>query len=648
MVYAGTTYRPSVRQLAQAGNLRAIGHWLNAYLAPHGARARVAMKRRRPGCLQVLVELHPALRRAAVEPENRDSLLRFICHRVYQLHSPHIEGVRVTVRTLGSKTNLWQQAVRLTAAPARRRPRVMTRPKRRVLSRSSRLKTASLVLSGSAAAAFVIGCWLGYSDAPSEQTSAVASPKAEAIGNSNRSDMVQAALEQVPVIKHQQVVNPQDPTVTLMFGGDVTLSDSYTDVAGNNPKWPFAKIDEYRQADLAMVNLEGPLTQATTPLADKQFKFKSEPEPTAKALKEGGIDIVTLANNHIMDYQEPGLTETLQALNQAGIQHVGAGHNVTEARRPDIIEVKGQRIAYLGYYGFDFQTAGDSTPGANYADEARISADIKAIRDQVDWVVVNYHWGQELADRPADWQVDLAHFTIDQGADLVVGHHPHVLQGAEIYKGRPIAYSLGNFIFGGKNRSDYDTAVLKVALKDKQMKVEFLPVEVRQFQPQVVSGEQGAKILQRIQQGSAFFQQPMQNSVILDARNSTPATTPAENPATNSLSPSPTSTPEGTGSTPASGSDQPATNAPSPMPSWSPKAPWGGKSFISNPPGSNANPATQEGAAPSQDGMREHSSITPMETPKPTRSLEPMKKHFADAGSLAHSSAQSALGTVQQ
>ncbi|NET39342.1 MAG: CapA family protein, partial [Cyanothece sp. SIO1E1] len=145
-----------------------------------------------------------------------------------------------------------------------------------------------------------------------------------------------------------------------------------------------------------------------------------------------------------------------------------------------------------------------------------IAEDIEAIRNQVDWIVVNYHWGMELAAYPADWQIELAHFTIDQGADLVVGHHPHVLQGAEIYKGRPIAYSLGNFIFGGNSRSDYDTATLKVALNEDQMKVEFLPVEVRAYQPKVVKGDRADQILQQIEQVSDIFEQPLQSPAILD------------------------------------------------------------------------------------------------------------------------------------
>jgi poly-gamma-glutamate synthesis protein (capsule biosynthesis protein) len=208
-------------------------------------------------------------------------------------------------------------------------------------------------------------------------------------------------------------------------------------------------------------------------------------------------------------------------LEAAGIHSVGAGRNIVEARRPEILEVKGQRIAYFGYYDADFHAATEEDAGTNPRHDERVAADIRAVRDQVDWVVVNYHWGVELAEYPGDWQIDLARYTIDQGADLVVGHHPHVLQGAEIYKGRPIVYSLGNFIFGGNSRSDYDTAILKVSLKqNRTLKVEFLPVEVRDYQAKVIQGSKGEEILRNVARLSRIFDRPMDAAVVLKARQS--------------------------------------------------------------------------------------------------------------------------------
>jgi poly-gamma-glutamate synthesis protein (capsule biosynthesis protein) len=327
---------------------------------------------------------------------------------------------------------------------------------------------------------------------------------------------VQAALEVVPVVQQKQVANPYDPTVTLMFGGNVNLLDALGASAGNDYHWAFANMDEYRQADVAMVNLENPLTRSKLGSGKKQLNFKADPE-SVKVLTAGGVDIVNLANSHAMDYAEPGLVETMNTLDNSGIQHQGAGRDIKEARRPDIIEVKGQRIAYLGYYDADLHAADQGKAGTNARRNNRVAEDIRALRGQVDWIIVNYHWGVELADYPGDWQIDLARFTIDQGADLVVGHHPQVLQGAEIYKGRPIVYSLGNFIFGPNARRDYDTAVLKVSLKDRNMKVEFLPVEVKKFQPKVVKGAAADRILKHVEQISSIFDRPMRSSVVLEA-----------------------------------------------------------------------------------------------------------------------------------
>jgi len=355
-----------------------------------------------------------------------------------------------------------------------------------------------------------------------------------------------------------------------------------------------------------------------------------------------------------MDYQAAGLEDTIKTLDQAGIRHVGAGRTIEEARRPEILDVKGQRIAYLGYYDGEFQAAGEGIAGTNSRQNDRVAADIKAIRSQVDWIVVNYHWGEELAKYPGDYQMDLAHFTIDQGADLVVGHHPHVLQGAEIYKGRPIVYSLGNFIFGGKSVSDYDTAVLKVALKDNQMKVEFLPVEVRGFQPKVVSGDRGTEILHQIENVSDIFHEPMKSSVVLDAKTNTTVTAPTANPTAvqspqpaspEAIQPSDSPSPANSSSlTPvAPNSGTPITSPRSPSDK-TPAAPWKDDSFISTPspspstlplesPTSDSTPSPS--MPPNQQGDASAPGVEPASiAPSPANSLEPMKKRYADSGSV--------------
>lgn len=526
MVQSSSLHSPSVFESARRGNSRAIATWLNQALMPHGMRARVGVKQ--PGSLKLLVEFDFPFDPANPPSVWQDQLIRLICHRLWKLNSPLIKGANIAARFLEHPQRLvWRRSVRIVT-PASRRSQQNQRLRSRIRQtsrRKTRLKTTrALLVGGPAVAAVMVGGILGYTRAPVEQTDANASsqPKQPTSNLPTRPDTVRTALETVSVVKHNEVANPQDPTVTLMFSGDVTLSDTFKEVMGQNYAQTFARMPEYAQADVAMVNLENPLTRATLPLPGKQFNFKADPE-SIEALKSGGVDIVTLANNHSMDYDADGLKETIANLDAAGIEYMGAGNDLTHARRPQIVDVKGQRIAYLAYWGEEYGAEANK-PGVNNIREDRISEDIRAIRDQVDWVVVNYHWGQELADFPADWQVKLAHFTVDQGADLVVGHHPHVLQGAEVYKGRPIAYSLGNFIFGGNSRTDYDTAVLRVALKDKQMKVEFLPVEVKAYQPQVAQSDRAKDILNHLTQLSTGFKQPMPTSVVLDAR--TPTTPP--------------------------------------------------------------------------------------------------------------------------
>ncbi|MFM7447764.1 MAG: CapA family protein [Leptolyngbyaceae cyanobacterium] len=531
----------SILKLARAGNVRAIARLLNQALRPYGLKATVGVGR--PGCLKVLVEL-PSQPQRRLPDRWYDSISRSVCRHIWQMNSAKVDRVHIAIRRVGRPEILWRRSVRVVS-PARRQyqqARQLQRLQSRVdhtIRRKKRVRTLrALVFSGPAVAAFLVGSVVGYSKAPVDQVSAAASTQSPNTSSlrPQRPDVVQAASGKVPVTKHQGVANPNDPTVSLMFGGDVTLSDAFAEAIGTDYPRALSQMDETRKVDLAMVNLEGPLTRSTEAMS-KQFNFKADPA-AVDVLKSGGIDLVTLANNHAMDYQTAGLVETMQTLDNAGILHLGAGRNLEEARRPEIIDVKGQRIAYLAYYGEEY-AAGANSAGTNPILEERIAQDIKAIRPQVDWVVINYHWGQELAEYPADWQVQLAHFTVDQGADVVVGHHPHVLQGAELYKGRPIAYSLGNFIFGGNSRSDYDTAVMRVALKDQQMKVEFLPVEVRNYQPKVVGGGRGNDILSQIQTLSSGFQQPMSSPVVLDARSTPAPSGAASSPTAAPLAPTP-------------------------------------------------------------------------------------------------------------
>ncbi|RMH73468.1 MAG: CapA family protein [Cyanobacteria bacterium J007] len=541
MIGYSTTAQPSMLNLAREGNFRAIAYLINSYLAPQGIYARVQPVN--GGCLPIRLEFQTLPDRQDLYVQLRESLIKFICHHIWRLNSEAIDGVRIVATWANPLAReqpniLWNQSIRIvTPANQQRRLKYLKYLQAGVKKAAEwlnfKLLRVCLLAGGVAVASFAIGFALSYADLRHKALDHSSSSGDRAANESGRPMTVSAALETIPVTRHDAVLDPTDPTVTLMFGGDVTLSDGFEDLIGNDYAWGFDQMPEYRDADVAMVNLEGTLTKADT-IRPKAFNFKSDPA-MVEVLEHGGVDLVNLANNHAMDYNGPGLQETLETLAGAGIHAVGAGMNLTEARRPKIVEVKGQRIAYFGYYTGDFHAAVGETPGTNRGLKERIAEDLQAVRDEVEWIVVNFHWGVELANYPDVWQTQLARYTIDRGADAIVGHHPHVLQGAEIYKDRPIAYSLGNFIFGGNARSDYDTAVLKIALREGQMKVEFLPVEVQKYQPRVVTGERGDRILQQIEMLSGSFEQPMVSPMILEGRHGT--TTAAASPVQESAAP---------------------------------------------------------------------------------------------------------------
>lgn len=240
--------------------------------------------------------------------------------------------------------------------------------------------------------------------------------------------------------------------LALTFGGDCTLGRGYDfaysgsfdemyDLKG--PSYFFSGIPEFFDDDLTMVNFEGTLTTSTAH-ASKTFVFKGRPE-YAQALKEGSIDIVSVANNHSMDYLQRGFDDTVRYLSP----YVA----VSGYARMPIVTVKGVRIGFASNVGWSFDTA-----QKNFIDNA-----IRDLRQRgAELIVFNYHWGIEKSYHSDATQRAIGHYCIDSGADLVIGHHPHVVQEVEVYKGKPIAYSLGNLVFGGNsNPSDKNCLIFR-------------------------------------------------------------------------------------------------------------------------------------------------------------------------------------------
>lgn len=238
--------------------------------------------------------------------------------------------------------------------------------------------------------------------------------------------------------------------VRLVLLGDIMLDDGPGQLiaANGNPFAPFASL--LADADYRIGNLECSIATSGKAIDEKIYTFRAHPRvlPVLKS----HVDAVAVANNHSGDFGKEAFLETLTRLQENGIAPIGGGRNLTEAHAPHWVEIKGLRIALLAYNEFKPRSfeAGPETPGIAWSEDAQVIGDLRAARQAgADLVIPLMHWGWERETAAGERQRRLARTMIDAGADLVVGGHPHVTQGAEYYRGKLIVYSLGNFIFDG-------------------------------------------------------------------------------------------------------------------------------------------------------------------------------------------------------
>jgi poly-gamma-glutamate capsule biosynthesis protein CapA/YwtB (metallophosphatase superfamily) len=236
-------------------------------------------------------------------------------------------------------------------------------------------------------------------------------------------------------------------SVSMVFAGDVMLDDNPGHAVCHGQD-PFADVATALKADVTVCNLECVVARHGTQVL-KPYTFKAR--PSCIPILHKYFSAVCVANNHSGDFGPDGLAEELELLKQAGLPYFGGGRDKIEARRPAILERSGRRIALLGYNDFPPRKfeAGRHRAGCAWLREADVVADIRAARSvhHADLVVPMLHWGVEIEPAPEESQRTLARRLIDAGADAIIGGHPHVVQTVEIYKGRPIVYSLGNFVF---------------------------------------------------------------------------------------------------------------------------------------------------------------------------------------------------------
>ena len=312
-----------------------------------------------------------------------------------------------------------------------------------------------------------------------------------------------------PVEETQSMQPVEEVKIMVSMVGDCTLgTDEQFDKSSNfdafyivkkDPGYFFQGVkDVFAADDLTVINMEGTLTESNT-RQDKTYAFKGAPKYT-EIMTAGNIDAANLANNHSKDYGEQSYTDTIQYLEGAGIATFGY-------ERTSVLDVKGIKVGLVGIYVL----------ADGMGRQQQVIDNIQSVKEQgAQVVIVSFHWGTEKATYPDDTQKTLAHTAIDNGADLVVGHHPHVLQGIEEYNGKNIVYSLGNFCFGGnRNPADKDTMIFQQTFTFANGELvldnvkNIIPCslssvqEYNDYQPTILEGSESERVLQKIQELSA-------------------------------------------------------------------------------------------------------------------------------------------------
>lgn len=305
--------------------------------------------------------------------------------------------------------------------------------------------------------------------------------------------------EEIEEITESKLPEEEIPkAVTMVFSGDILLSSYVLNNYDNNGMSGMISEElsaEMQKADITMANQEFPFSARGTQAQDKQFTFRVDPS-YVKILQGMGIDIVTLANNHALDYGTEALSDTFQTLDGAGIAYVGAGDSKERAARAYVTEMGGRIFGFLAAsrvipeVGWNID---NRQPGllCTY-DSAALCQAIRKAKETCDYVAVYVHWGIERENMPQDYQRQLGKAYIDAGADIVIGSHPHVLQGIEYYNGKPIVYSLGNYIF---NREIGSTLLLKAIVSpENETTLQLIPAYAAGAKTQKMDEIKGAEL----------------------------------------------------------------------------------------------------------------------------------------------------------
>lgn len=297
-----------------------------------------------------------------------------------------------------------------------------------------------------------------------------------------------------------QAVAPlkEKKSVRFCAAGDVMLDrgvKGHMERKGHD--YPYSSVTDFiKSHDVAFCNLEGPVTDYKK--RNKPFAFRCEPGRFDEFMNTG-FNIVSLANNHMFDCGPAGVTATITELEGRGLAFAGAGHDRDNSFEAAVMDVNGVKIAVVAFADFFHYIAENKNrltqPQACYPQVEDVAPAIKAARKLAPFVIVSWHWGEEYKHYPNKRQKMLGRLCVDAGADLVIGHHPHVLQGAEYYKGKLILYSLGNFVFDQYHENRTESAVFSCTIEDNKIKDPFLtPVKIRKSKPSFARKEDAKKI----------------------------------------------------------------------------------------------------------------------------------------------------------
>ena len=295
--------------------------------------------------------------------------------------------------------------------------------------------------------------------------------------------------------------------VSIAVVGDITFAKSMSSVLSGG-KSPYAGVENVTsKVDLLLINFENPSTNSSNAVKG-DIPFKSSPE-YAKLAKNNNNTVAAIANNHVFDYGIDGMHDTVNNLKNEGMAVLGAGDNASQANAPVTQEINGRKITIFNYMDSDnfaeysndaIPRANETSPGFSVYNSDIATKQIKeAKKNGSDFVLVYFHYGNEYSNSPNENQVKMSHEVIDAGADIVLGSHPHVPQGIEMYNGTPIFYSLGNFMFYdlavSKTRQDY---FVEIDLVNDTAECTVYPVNIVGFLPQFMTPSEGTSLLKSL------------------------------------------------------------------------------------------------------------------------------------------------------